>query len=347
MAPSKKPLFDPPPLTTLDHFFAKPDKLNGRHASSQVQKRAKARRLSFQTTQRTSLKREQPSEMEIIVLDSDDDDDAPVPPGRTKRKAEDHHAGSSSDIEVVEAVSRRSHDAPSSGKKKAKVKSGPNLSDVGTDDLLAFAQDDALHFAEFGKPQLLVHAEDHVLPCAEDQNFQPASCSRSDDQRPVATPATPSADSDNSYRPFPETQNNSSSVLPSCSTQADSYDVIEIDDEWGTGDDELVRTNGAEVDDVLELTDEEEIEGVLKLEDESPATPGDFLDQCPFCGITLTSLSSLVCFFFRDFPSYFLIGLVSGHAVTHYHLLRLVLHCSSLACPSSLTSQLAYASHTV
>jgi hypothetical protein len=285
--------------------------------------------------------------MEIIVLDSDsdddaddaNDDDAPVAPSRTKRKAEDHHAGSSSDIEVVEAVFRRSHDAPSSGKKKAKVKLAPNLSDVGTDDLLAFAQDDALHFAEFGKPQLLVHAEDHVPPCAEDQNLQPAGCSHSDDQRAVATPAMPSADSDNSYPPFPETQNDSSSVLPSCSTQADSYDVIEIDDEWGTGDDELVRTIGAEVDDVLELTDEEEIEGALRLEDDS-------LDQCPFCGITLTSLSSLVCIF-RNFPSYFLIGLVSGHAVTHYRLLRLVLHCSFLARPSSLTSQLAYASRIV
>ena len=84
-------------------------------------------------------------------------------------------------------------------------------------------------------------------------------------------------------------------VLPASSSGLDPGNVIEIDDEWGTGDDELVRGNGAEADGALELTDDE-IEAILKPEGESPATLEKTTDQCPFCGITLTSLSTLVSF---------------------------------------------------
>ncbi|KAH9975691.1 DRMBL-domain-containing protein [Lactifluus volemus] len=52
-----------------------------------------------------------------------------------------------------------------------------------------------------------------------------------------------------------------------------------MDDDWGTGDDELVRTNEAEMNDVLELTDDDEIEEALKLEDEHADFSGDNLDQ--------------------------------------------------------------------
>jgi len=290
MAPSKKSLFDPPPPTTLDHFFAKPKTSSNQSASSRVQKRVKTRHLSPQTRKTTCSKGVQPSGTEIIVLDSDDDGVAPA--DGTKRMAGEH-TGSSSDIEVVEAISEGSHDAPRS-RKKAKVKSAPNFD---TDDLLAFAQNDALHFAEFGKPQLLVHIEENdVPPLVEDQGLQPVGSGRADGPRPVAAPAPLFAVPDDSQCSLPETQCDSSRVVPSCSTQADSCDVIEIEDEWGTGDDELVRTDGTEVDGVLEINDDDEIEECLKLKDEPPSTSGDFSDQCPFCGITLTSFPSPVCF---------------------------------------------------
>jgi len=120
----------------------------------------------------------------------------------------------------------------------------------------------------------------------------------------VATPATLFTVPDDSHCSLSETQCDSSGVVPSCSTQADSCDVIEIEDEWGTGDDELVQTNGSEVDGVLEISDDDEIEGCLKLKDEHPSTSGDISDQCPFCGITLTSFSSPVCFLLRFYPTF-------------------------------------------
>jgi hypothetical protein len=258
--------------------------------------------------------------MEIIVLDSDDDDDAPA--DGTKRMAGEH-TGGSSDIEVVEAVSEGSHDVPRS-RKKAKVESAPNCD---THDLLAFAQDDALPFSEFGKPQLLVHTEENGMPpLIEDHGFQPAGSGYDgDDPRPMAAPATHFAVPDDSHCYLSETQCDSSGVVQSCSTQVDSCDVIEIEDEWGTGDDELFRTNGAEVDSVLEINDDDEVEECLKLKDEPASTSGDISDQCPFCGITLTSFSSPVCFLL-SFTPHFLMGFVSGHAITYYYLLRVVLH---------------------
>jgi hypothetical protein len=234
----------------------------------------------------------QPSGTEIIVLDSDED--------VGKRKAGDH-TGSSSDIEVVEAVFEGSRDAPRS-RKKAKVKSTPN---VDTHDLLEFAQDDALHFAEFGKPQLLVHTEENDMPPrVEDQDSQPAGSGHADGPCPVATPATLFAISDDSHSSLSETQCGSSGVVPSCSTQADSCDVIQIEDEWGTGDDELVQANGAEIDGVLEIDVDDEIEECLKLKGEHPSTSGDISDQCPLCGITLTSFSSSVCLLLRFYPAF-------------------------------------------
>ena len=319
MAPSKKPLFDPPPPTTLDHFFAKPKASSSQSASSRVQKRVKTRHLSSQTRKRTDSNRAQLSGTEVIVLDSEDDDDAPAD-GAKRMVGE--HTGDSSDIEVVEAVSEGSHDVPRS-RKKAKVGTASNCD---TDDLLAFAQDGALHFTEFGKPQLLVHAEENDMPSLiEDQGFQPAGSGYGDVPCPMAAPATHCAVPDDSYSYLLETQCDSSGVVQSCSTQVDSCDVIEIEDEWGTGDDELVRTNGAEVDGVLELNDDDEVEECLKLKDEASSIAGNFSDQCPFCGITMTSFSSPVCFLL-SFAPHFLMVFVSGHAITYYYLLRLVLH---------------------
>ena len=230
------------------------------------------------------MKRVQPSGTEIIVIDSDDE----APAASTKRKAEEGHAGGGSDVEVLDAISQRSRDDARRSGKKTRVESGPKPLDVDTDDLLALAQDHALHFAEFGKPQLLVPADEENAPTfAEGQSLQPASV----DQRPVAV----LVDLDDLQAPLLETQSDSSSVITTCSTQACPSGIIEIDDEWGTGDDELFQANGAEVDSVLELTDEDEIEEVLKLKDAPPDTPGDSLDECPFCGINSTTFSSLVC----------------------------------------------------
>ena len=281
MAPSKRPLFDPPPPATLDDFFRKPKSSNNRSASSQVQKRVKARHeLSSQHRPRTKWVK--PPGAEIIVLDSDDD----TPLARTGRKAEDN-PGCSSDVEVVEAVTQRTHDAPSSGK-QVKAESRHELDDFGSQDLLTFTQHEA---SESDKLQLFGPAEDDVSHSTGDQDFRAASSIRLDHLLAAPTPLT--EDPGNSHSPSSDIQGDSSGVLRTSVTQPDPANVIEIDDEWGTGDDELAQANGAGVEDVLELTDDE-VEEVLKPGDGSPVTPGETIDQCPVCGISLTSFSSLV-----------------------------------------------------
>jgi hypothetical protein len=277
----------------LDDFFRKSETSNSRQsASSQVQKRVETRRPQH----RPKTKRVPPPEAEIIVIDSDDDTPLSC---TTKRKAEDN-SGCSSDVEIVEveAITRVTHEdcAPSSGK-KAKVESGHKPDDFdtqGTQDLFTPSQDDV---SESDKPQLFKPAEDSVPKFIEGRNFQVARTIPSDDQTHVAAPPLPLETYD-SHRPLSETQGDSSGVLPTCSSQVDS-DNVEIDDEWGTGDDELVQANGVAVDGALELTDDE-VEAILKPKDESPATSEETTDQCPFCGITLTSLSTSVSFLARS-----------------------------------------------
>src|SRR5712671_2249174 len=283
MAPSKNSLFDSPPPTTLDHFFAKPESSN-RSASSQVPKRVKASHLSSQRIERVQL-----PQTEIIIIDSDDD----APPTNSKRKAvaeEDNSGGGSSDVEIVGAIiqNQRASDAPSSGK-KAKVKGGPGLDDLNIqEDGLTSSQVDSLHFAEFDELQLLIPTKDDVSPSVEAQNFQTAM----EDRRHVVAPAPLSTELD-VLHPLQDVRNCSDGFSTN-SVQAGPDNVIEICDEWGTGDDELVRTNEAEVDGVLELTDDDEIEEVIKLEGDPLAIPGDTIDQCSFCGSILTNVSLLV-----------------------------------------------------
>ena len=217
--------------------------------------------------------------MEIIVLDSDDD----TPLACIGRKAEDN-SGCSSDVEVVEAITQRTHDASSSGK-QVKVESGHKPGDFGSQDLFTFSQDDAPE-----KLQLFSLAEDCESHSTGRQDFHSASSIHSDS---LAAPAPLSEDPDGSHRLLSDSQGDSSSGFSTSVAQPDSVDIIEIDDEWGTGDDELVQANATEVEGLLELTDDE-VEEVLKPEDESPAVSGETMDQCPFCGISLTSFSSLV-----------------------------------------------------
>lgn len=236
MAPSKKPLFAPPPPATLDQFFTKADASS---SSAVAPKRVKIKSSS-------RIKQHTPAE--IIILDSDDDDsDAPVPVVRTarKRKAKDqYHASSSSDIEVVEIDE-------GNGKRSKTV--------------LFPALDESLHFAEFGRPKLLVD-ESSVVAGSSGENGV------------LRVPAPTSSS------------------------------TICLEDEWGTGDDEL-NLKG-ESDDVLELTDDDEVEDALKPHD-------DNLDQCPFCSRSLSDLSPLV-----SPPLFFLqILLVSYMSRTYNHTL--------------------------
>src|SRR6266702_995071 len=283
MAPLKKPLFVPPPPATLHHFFAKADASINRNASSssfQAPKRVKAGSSSSQIKLKATTHTPQPA-AEIIVLDSDDD--APVV--RAKRKAKDH-VESSSDVEVVETDAQQTHGVSSSGK-KAKTGRGAGFGGSGTECLLAFPQDESLHFAEFGRPKLLVPTED-TQHSAEDEK-SPASFPRDKSSVPASAPL--SADLGVSVRPFID---GSSRFFATTST-THLENLIEIDDEWGTGDDELVHTNKGEFDDVLELTDDDEVGDVLKVEDEPPSASGDNnLDECPFCGRSLTSFAPLV-----------------------------------------------------
>jgi hypothetical protein len=189
---------------------------------------------------------------------------------------------------VVEAVTQRAHDAPSSGK-QVEVESGHKPDDFSTQNLFTSSQDGA---PEPDKPRLFKPAEDNVSHFMEGQDFQSDISIPSDGQRHAATPLF-LPDPDDSHDPLPDIQGDSSGVLPTGLARLDSDNVIEIDDEWGTGDDELVRANVDEVGDVFELTDDE-VEEVQKPEDESPAASGENTDQCPFCGITLTNFSSLV-----------------------------------------------------
>lgn len=291
MAPSKQPLFLPPLPATLDDFFRKPGTSNNRQsASSKVQKRVETRRPRH----RPKLKRVPPPGVDIIVIDSDDDTPLSC---STKRKAEDN-SGCSSDVEVVEveAITQRTHkDRASSSGKKAKVDLGHKADDFDTQDtrdLFTPFRDDV---SETEKPQMFRPAEGSVPKLIEGQNLQASRTTPLDDQPHVAAHAPFTLKMDDSRRLLSEIQGDSSGVLPTSASRLGSDNVIEIDDEWGTGDDELVQANGVEVDGALELTDDE-IEAFLKPEDESPGTSEETTDQCPFCGITLTSLSTPVSF---------------------------------------------------
>jgi hypothetical protein len=246
MPPLNKPLFAPPPPATLDHFFTKPDaSINNRSASSSAPKRVKAGLSSSRRVKHTPQRAE-----EIIVLDSDDSDDVPVVRPARKRKAKDYAAeSSSSDIEVVETIF-------GNGKKSKTV----------------FPLDESLHFAEFGRPKLLIPAEDSTQLSTGHEPSVPASAPRSANLG-VAAPAV---------------------IAPTSTISLEN--LIKIEDEWDTGDDERVRMSKGEFDDVVvELTDDDEVEDVLKFEDGRPSTSNDDnLDQCPFCGRSLTSLSPLV-----------------------------------------------------
>lgn len=293
MAPSKQPLFLPPLPTTLDDFFGKSETSNSRQsASSQVQKHVETRRPRH----RPKTKRVPPPEAEIIVIDSDGDTPLSC---TTKRKAEDN-SGCSSDVEIVdgEAITQRTHEvrAPSSGK-KAKVESERKPDDLNTQDTqdpFTPSQDDV-----FGsdRPQLSRPVEDCLPKFIEGQNSKGARTIPSDDQTHVAVPAP--LETYDSHRTLSEIQGDSSGVLPTILSRLDSDNAIEIDDEWGTGDDELVQENGVDVDGALELTDDE-VEAILKRKDESPASSEETTDQCPFCGITVTSLSTPVSFLARS-----------------------------------------------
>ena len=225
-------------------------------------------------------KRVKPPEASIIVLDSDDE----TPLACSRREAE-VNSGCSSDVEVVEAVTQQTHDASSSGK-QVKVESGHKPDDLGSQDLFTFSQDGT---SESDKLPLFSPAEDGVSYFTGDPCFQAASSIHSDH---LAAPAPLSEDPDDLHRPLSDIHGNFSSGLPAGVTRLDSINVIEIDDEWGTGDDELVQMNGTEVEG-LELTDDE-VEEVLKLENDCPVTSGETIDQCPVCRISLTSFSSLV-----------------------------------------------------
>ena len=281
MAPLKKPLFVPPPPATLDHFFARADASINPSASSssfQVPKRVKAGLSSSRIKQKTKIT-PQPA-AEIIILDSDDD----APAVRAKRKAKDP-TESSSDVEVVETDA---HEASSSGKKaKTGRGAGPGFGCFGT----TFPLDESLHFAEFGRPKLLIPTEDTQLSPGDRKSLASVSSLPEDEFASVPL----SADLGVSARPFIPAPDGSSRDFATTSTTC-LENLLTIDDEWGTGDDELVRTIKDEFDDVLELTDDDdEVEDVIKVEDEPPSASGDNnLDQCPFCGRSLTSLAPLV-----------------------------------------------------
>ena len=90
----------------------------------------------------------------------------------------------------------------------------------------------------------------------------------------------------------------------------DNLIEIDDDDEWSTGDDELVRAKFD--DEVLELIgdDDQVVEDVLKVEADEPPYPvsgaDNVLNQCPFCRRALTRPS--VFHFFQ-----FILILVASH----------------------------------
>ncbi|KAH9072362.1 hypothetical protein EDB83DRAFT_219202 [Lactarius deliciosus] len=284
MAPLKKPLFAPPPPPTLHHFFTKADPSINRSASSSFKapKRVKVGLSSSRIKQKTTH-----TPAEIIVLDSEDD--APVM--RTKRKAEDP-AESSSDVEVVEIDAQQAH--TSSSRKKEKTAHAAGFGGSGIECLFTLPKDESLHFVEFGRPRLLVPTEDTRHSTEGEQPLATGSSFPQDESSVPTSAPLLAADLGVSARSAIVASDNNSHI--SATTPSSCFDnLIKIDDEWSTGDDELVRPNPGEFDDVLELTDDDEVEHVLKVEGESLSASGDnTLDQCPFCGRSLTSLAPLV-----------------------------------------------------
>ncbi|KAH9000036.1 hypothetical protein EDB92DRAFT_459350 [Lactarius akahatsu] len=286
MAPFKKPLFAPPPPLTLYHFFMKADLSINQSASSSFKapKRVKVGLSNSRIKQKTTH-----TPAEIIVLVSEDD--APVM--RTKRKAKDP-AESSSDVEVVEILVDVQQAHTSSSRKMEKTAHGAGFGGSGIECLFTLPQDESLHFVGFGRPRLLVPTEDTRHSTEGEQPLATGSGFPQDESSVPTSAPLLAADLGVSARSAIVASDSNSHI--SATTPSSCLDnLIKIDDEWSTGDDELARPNPGEFEDVLKLTDDDEVQHVLKVEGESLSASGDnTLDQCPFCGRSLTSLAPLV-----------------------------------------------------
>ncbi|KAH9024591.1 DNA repair metallo-beta-lactamase-domain-containing protein [Lactarius hengduanensis] len=165
---------------------------------------------------------------------------------RSKRKVK-VHAESCSDVEVVETDAQQTHVA-SSSRKQEKIEHGARF--VGSGQDYSFRQKTTQHSAGGEQPS----ATGSSFP--QDKSSVPTSAPLlAADLGVSARSAIVASDSDTHI----------SATTPSSCLD----NLIKTDDEWSTGDDELV-------------------------EDEPLSASGDnTLDQCPFCGRSLTCLAPL------------------------------------------------------
>ncbi|KAI0060674.1 DRMBL-domain-containing protein [Artomyces pyxidatus] len=256
---------------TLHHFFAH----DAKGASSPPRQIKSAPYAQSKSQGKQKAKYVAPPDSEVIIIDDSDDEDRREPP---KRQLEDD----SSDIEVVlpaasaaRKKARQDGDVPQprnirlwEDKREGTAStSGLSISTLAVVDA-GSVQVESEEYSPLGYPTLLPWSK----PNPSAIETEPLASRSIQQTVSLVVPTCPP----------PPIQNESSSEF---SMQSD--DIIEIDDEWGTGDDELARGDGAS--DIFDL---DEVEDVIDLE--VPSSSKDELETCPFCGIVLKAMTALV-----------------------------------------------------
>lgn len=238
MPTAKKGSGNKTPSKTLHTFFAKPG--NSSPAAPRLRP----------ATSKLKVKSSPPPNREVIVIESDEEDAASTSavPKKGKRKSSTFADAGSSDIEVLESRS-----GPSLKKHRCETGSSSQAEDLGENTGLlpsAFSSRPAAFPTNSNMPLRPTHIT--LPPRASGSALASARSSGSDStSSPIKTPV---------FQPAEHVLNQ-------------SEDVIELDDEWGMGDDELADG------------DEEDTENM-------PAHRQ--LELCPDCGCKLKGLTALV-----------------------------------------------------
>lgn len=142
------------------------------------------------------------------------------------------------------------------------------------------------------KPKILLQSYQSPAFYSSPDPILPSENARSSCRSETALPSIPEATSHSCHE-------GSSSAEKSNTTTDVTNDIVEIDDEWGTGDDEFGQLGG-EPDGFI--NDELEVEDVIELSDSSPE---DDVGLCPMCGRMLQGTPGGSCpHMYRSSPSF-------------------------------------------
>ncbi|TFY72280.1 hypothetical protein EVG20_g712 [Dentipellis fragilis] len=229
-----------------------------------------------------------PPDAEIIVIESDEEVVTHVSRGASngKRRAED----ASSDVEVVEILGTRCAGSNKKIKKEDDdradsinlIQPGPSIVRASSSSSLKASSSESI--LSFGKPsQLLLSSkstEPPSLPAAPHTVDPPSSSSWGVPLLLQPTRSLSNADTST-------TLSSRNSPIPEVTPQLVTDDIIEIDDEWGMGDDELAPVPDDAGQNDSQLGDDDEAQDVIDLDSDSE------VESCPICGKLLKSLQAL------------------------------------------------------